>query len=139
MGTLNSTCLTEHSSEALTFIPDLRAAWINDAFALHHASNARYLDRNYAGILIIWDRMFGTLVLEDDAEPCRYGITSNLATFNPLRIAFHEWVAIARDVVRARSWRERFWYVFGPPGWSADGSRRTSAVIRREWAERQEG
>ncbi len=118
-------------------------AWVEFIFntpshhRVHHASNARYLDRNYAGILIIWDRMFGTLVLEDDAEPCRYGITSNLATFNPLRIAFHEWVAIGRDVARAGSWRERFWYVFGPPGWSADGSRRTSAIIRREWAERR--
>lgn len=104
---------------------------------VHHASNARYLDRNYAGIFIIWDRMFGTLVLEDDAEPCRYGITTNLGTFNPLRIAFHEWAAIARDVARARGWRERLAYVFGPPGWSPDGSRRTSEEIRREWRERR--
>ncbi|MFP5354278.1 MAG: sterol desaturase family protein, partial [Gemmatimonadota bacterium] len=51
--------------------------------------------------------------------------------------AFHEWAAIVRDVTRAHSWRERFGYVFGPPGWSADGSRRTSEQIRREWRERQ--
>ncbi len=103
---------------------------------VHHAANARYLDRNYAGILIIWDRAFGTLVLEHDDEPCRYGITANLGTFNPLRIAFHEWAAIARDVARARSWRERMGYIFGPPGWSVDGSRHTSNDIRQAWRER---
>jgi sterol desaturase/sphingolipid hydroxylase (fatty acid hydroxylase superfamily) len=100
---------------------------------VHHASNARYLDRNYAGILISWDRMFGTFVAEEDGEPCRYGITANLGTFNPLRIAFHEWVAIGRDVLRAATWRERLLFVFGPPGWSPDGSRHTSEAIRRSW------
>lgn len=100
---------------------------------VHHATNPRYLDRNYAGILIIWDRMFGTFVGEVDAEPCRYGITANLGTFNPLRIAFHEWAAMARDVWRARSWRERMGYVFGPPGWRPDGTGHTSDEIRRRW------
>ncbi len=114
-------------------------AWVEFLFntpshhRVHHASNARYLDRNYAGIFIIWDRMFGTFVPEVDEEPCRYGITQNLSTFNPLRIAFHEWVAIARDVASAPSWRERFMYVFGPPGWSKDGSRHTSSQIRASW------
>lgn len=103
---------------------------------VHHASNARYLDRNYAGILVIWDRMFGTFVAEEDEEPCRYGITANLGTFNPLRIAFHEWAAIARDVARARTWRDRMQYVFGPPGWTPEGNQHTSAEIRRRWKER---
>ena len=102
---------------------------------VHHATNPRYLDRNYAGILIIWDRMFGTFVGEVDAEPCRYGITANLGTFNPLRIAFHEWAAMVRDVWRARSWRERVGYIFGPPGWRPDGSGHTSDEIRRRWGE----
>lgn len=102
---------------------------------VHHATNPRYLDRNYAGILIIWDRMFGTFVGEVDAEPCRYGITANLGTFNPLRIAFHEWAAMARDVWRARDWRERLGYVFGPPGWRPDGTGHTSDEIRRRWGE----
>lgn len=106
---------------------------------VHHASNARYLDRNYAGILIIWDRMFGTFVAEADEEPCRYGITANLGTFNPLRIAFHEWVAMGRDVLRAKGWRHRLGYVFGPPGWSPDGSRHTSADIRQAWRGRHQG
>ncbi|MBL8958625.1 MAG: sterol desaturase family protein [Gemmatimonadetes bacterium] len=103
---------------------------------VHHATNPRYLDRNYAGILIIWDRWFGTFVGEVEAEPCRYGITANLGTFNPLRIAFHEWASIARDVWRARGWRHRLLYLFGPPGWSPDGSRHTAAEIRRDWAAR---
>lgn len=97
---------------------------------VHHAVNPRYLDRNYAGILIIWDRLFGTFVPEDDAEPCRYGIVKQIGTFNPLRIAFHEWSDIIRDVRSAGSTREALGYIFGPPGWSTDGSRQTSAQIR---------
>jgi len=97
---------------------------------VHHATNPRYLDANYAGALIIWDRLFGTFVREDDAEKPRYGIVKNLTTFNPLLVAFHEWIAMARDVLGARSWRERAGYLFGPPGWSPDGSRLTSAGIK---------
>jgi sterol desaturase/sphingolipid hydroxylase (fatty acid hydroxylase superfamily) len=95
---------------------------------VHHARNAVYLDRNYAGILIIWDKMFGTFQPELDQEPCRYGVVRNLATFNILRVAFHEWVAMAVDVVRHP--RHALGYVFGPPGWSHDGSRETSAMIK---------
>lgn len=96
---------------------------------VHHARNPIYLDRNYAGILIIWDRMFGTFQPELDAEPCRYGIVKNLGTFNLLRVAFHEWAAMIQDVVRAP--RHALGWIFGPPGWSPDGSRETSAVIKR--------
>jgi len=95
---------------------------------VHHARNPVYLDRNYAGILIIWDRMFGTFQPELDAEPCRYGLVKNLATFNLLRVAFHEWIATAQDVVRHP--RHALGYIFGPPGWSHDGSRETSAMIK---------
>jgi sterol desaturase/sphingolipid hydroxylase (fatty acid hydroxylase superfamily) len=95
---------------------------------VHHARNAVYLDRNYAGILIIWDRMFGTFQPELEAEPCRYGLVKNMATFNILRVAFHEWAGIAQDV--ARHPRHALGYVFGPPGWSHDGSRETSAMIK---------
>ena len=97
---------------------------------VHHARNPRYLDRNYAGILIIWDRMFGTFVEETDEEAPRYGIVKNLGDFNLLRAAFHEWEAIGRDLLTARSPREVWGYLFGPPGWSPDGSRQTSDVIR---------
>lgn len=104
---------------------------------VHHATNPKYLDANYAGVLIVWDRLFGTFVAEDQREKPRYGIISQLGTFNPLRIAFHEWIAIWRDVARAKSLREVWGYTFGPPGWSPDGSRKTSASIKRAWAARQ--
>jgi sterol desaturase/sphingolipid hydroxylase (fatty acid hydroxylase superfamily) len=105
---------------------------------VHHAINAKYLDANYAGVLIIWDRLFGSFVPEDDKEQPRYGIVSQLGTFNPFRVAFHEWAGIFRDVGNAKSPREVLGYVFGPPGWSADGSRKTSASIKAEWAARQQ-
>jgi len=103
---------------------------------VHHATNARYLDANYAGVLIIWDRLFGTFVAEDDKEKPRYGIVSQLGTFNPLRVAFHEWLGIWRDVTSAKKFSHVFGYAFGPPGWSPDGSRKTSASIKADWAAR---
>jgi sterol desaturase/sphingolipid hydroxylase (fatty acid hydroxylase superfamily) len=84
---------------------------------VHHASNLRYLDRNHAGTLIIWDRVFGTFEPEDEAEPLVYGLTKNINTYNPVRIAFHEWIDIARDLRSARNWNEIWHFVFGRPGW----------------------
>jgi sterol desaturase/sphingolipid hydroxylase (fatty acid hydroxylase superfamily) len=101
---------------------------------VHHARNPRYLDRNYAGILIVWDRLFGTFQPELDEEPCRYGLVHNLGTFNVLRVAFHEWIGIARDIVREP--RHALGWLFGPPGWSPDGSRDTSASLKAQWAAR---
>jgi sterol desaturase/sphingolipid hydroxylase (fatty acid hydroxylase superfamily) len=101
---------------------------------VHHAVNPRYLDANYAGVLIIWDRLFGTFIAEREDEKPRYGIVSQLGTFNPLKIAFHEWAGIARDVSRAKTFRDAIGYVFGPPGWSPDGSRKTSRSIKAAWA-----
>ena len=98
---------------------------------VHHARNPRYLDSNYAGILIVWDKLFGTFQPELDEEPCRYGIVRNLATFNILRVAFHEWIGMAADVVRHP--RHALGYVFGRPGWSHDGSRDTSATLKAAW------
>jgi sterol desaturase/sphingolipid hydroxylase (fatty acid hydroxylase superfamily) len=100
---------------------------------VHHARNPRYLDRNYAGILIIWDRMFGTFQPELDEEPCRYGIVKNLGAFNILRVAFHEWIGLGQDLLRSRSPGDVLGYLFGPPGWSPDGSRETSAMIKARW------
>lgn len=101
---------------------------------VHHATNPQYLDANYAGVLIIWDRLFGTFVPEDDKEKPRYGIIANLGTFNPFRVAFHEWAGIWRDVTHAKSLREVLGFLFGPPGWSPDGSRKTSRSIKQQWA-----
>ncbi len=105
---------------------------------VHHARNPRYLDANYAGILIVWDRLFGTFIAEEDEDPCRYGIVKNLGGFNILRVAFHEWMAIAKDLAGSRSVREVFGYLFGPPGWSPDGSRDTSDTIKAKWRARLE-
>ena len=85
---------------------------------VHHGSNDMYLDRNYGGILIIWDRMFGTFQGED--EPVKYGLTKNLRTFSPPKVAFHEWIAVWRDIRAASNWRDRFGYAFGGPGWTPD-------------------
>jgi sterol desaturase/sphingolipid hydroxylase (fatty acid hydroxylase superfamily) len=82
---------------------------------VHHGSNPQYLDRNYAGILIVWDRLFGTY--EPERERVRYGLTTNIETFNPIRVAFHEWIAVWHDVRAATSWRDRLGYMFKGPGW----------------------
>jgi sterol desaturase/sphingolipid hydroxylase (fatty acid hydroxylase superfamily) len=82
----------------------------------HHGANQIYLDRNYAGILIIWDRLLGTF--QGETEAVVYGLTKNIETHNPARVAFHEYGAIARDLRRARGWRERAGYALGGPGWS---------------------
>ncbi|MCL6249822.1 sterol desaturase family protein [Altererythrobacter sp. KTW20L] len=96
---------------------------------VHHANNAIYLDRNYAGTFIVWDRVFGTFAPEEEAVPIRYGLVHQLGSFNLLRAAFHEWVAIARDV-RQAPWRHKLSYLWREPGWSHDGSRETSDMIR---------
>ncbi len=103
---------------------------------VHHATNPRYLDRNYAGVFIIWDRLFRSFTAEDDADPARYGITRQLGSFNLLWAAFHEWIAIARDVWSA-PWRAKFAYLWRVPGWSHDGSRETSDMIRDRWLGRE--
>ena len=114
-------------------------AWFEAVFntpshhRVHHARNPRYLDRNYAGILIVWDRIWGTYQPELDEEKCRYGIVKNLGDFNIVRVAFHEWTGIAKDLMSSRSPREALGYLFGPPGWSPDGSRETSASLRAQW------
>ncbi len=104
---------------------------------VHHARNPRYLDSNYAGILIIWDRLFGTFVPEEESDPPRYGIVKNLGDFNILRVAFHEWMGIGKDLAGSRSVREVIGYVLGPPGWSPDGSRDTSHTLKAKWQARE--
>ncbi len=90
----------------------------------HHGSQQQYLDRNYAGILILWDRLFGTF--EPEVERVRYGLTHNIDTYNPLRIATHEWRDIAVDIASARTWHDRFSYLLRGPGWAY--ARRPSPV-----------
>ncbi|HET9509805.1 MAG TPA: sterol desaturase family protein [Sphingomonas sp.] len=99
---------------------------------VHHATNPRYLDRNYAGVFIVWDKLFGTYAPELDAERPRYGIVRDLGSFNLLWAAFHEWVGIAKDMCRA-PWGAKLGYLLREPGWSHDGSRETSDMIRERW------
>jgi hypothetical protein len=68
-------------------------------------------------VFTIFDRIFGTFVVERDGLPCRYGLVQPLRSNNPIVIAFHEWIALARDLQQARSWRDWWSYLFGPPGW----------------------
>ncbi len=82
---------------------------------VHHGANPQYIDRNYGGILIIWDRLFGTFEVERD--PVRFGIVKQLDTHNPLRIAFHEWAALARDALSANTVRDALGFVWRHPGW----------------------
>jgi sterol desaturase/sphingolipid hydroxylase (fatty acid hydroxylase superfamily) len=83
---------------------------------VHHGSNGKYIDRNHGSILIIWDRLFGTFQREE--EPVVYGLTKNLDSFNPIKIAFHEYADIVRDVARSDNWRDRLSFVFRGPGWA---------------------
>jgi sterol desaturase/sphingolipid hydroxylase (fatty acid hydroxylase superfamily) len=97
---------------------------------VHHGSNRRYIDRNHAGTLIIWDRLFATFEAEDLVDPPRFGLTKNISTYNPVRIAFHEWADIWRDVWEAPGWSNKLRYVFGRPGWRHDDpAQRSSAVV----------
>lgn len=98
---------------------------------VHHGRNPRYLDANYAGVFIVWDRLFGTFVPELGHEKPDYGLVQNLGTFNPLRVVVHEWIGLFRDVVRpGLTLRQRLGYAFGPPGYSHDGSRETTKAIK---------
>jgi len=101
---------------------------------VHHASNAKYLDRNMGMFLIIWDQLFGTFQPElpvEDYEPLRYGLTKPLEDPGPAGVVFHEWQAIGKDLSRRDiGWKEKWQYLVGPPGWSHDGSRLTSDQLR---------
>jgi sterol desaturase/sphingolipid hydroxylase (fatty acid hydroxylase superfamily) len=101
---------------------------------VHHASNPKYLDMNMGMFLIIWDKLFGTFQPElpdGKYQPIRYGLTKPILKETPLTIVFHEWENIRKDLARNDiGWREKLFYVFGPPGWSHDGSRHTSHELR---------
>jgi sterol desaturase/sphingolipid hydroxylase (fatty acid hydroxylase superfamily) len=102
---------------------------------VHHASQGGYLDRNYGGILIVWDRLFGTFAPE--VERPVYGLTKNINTFNPVKVATHEYMSIARDLREASGWRERAGRVFRGPGWQPSdratlGERAGEAAAYRE-------
>ena len=101
---------------------------------VHHGKNPEYLDSNYAGTLIIWDKIFGTFVPENENAYPDYGLAKVFETFNPFKIFIHEYWGILKDVFGSkRSLKDRLLYIVAPPGWSHDNSRKTSKDIKREY------
>jgi sterol desaturase/sphingolipid hydroxylase (fatty acid hydroxylase superfamily) len=126
--------VVHHSSQHYNLSTALRQTWVPMTYfprflevflntpshhRVHHGVNEQYLDRNYGGILIIWDKLFGTY--EPEGERVRYGLTTQLHTFRPVRVAFHEYVAMWHDVKRASSVRDKLGVVFRGPGWTPAG------------------
>jgi sterol desaturase/sphingolipid hydroxylase (fatty acid hydroxylase superfamily) len=106
---------------------------------VHHASNPRYLDKNLGMFLIIWDQLFGTFQAElpdEDYQEKKYGLTKEITKKSPVNLVFHEWREIWKDLRRKDlSWKSKWYYLLGPPGWSHDGSRLTS----RQLLDQEEG
>ena len=101
---------------------------------VHHGCNPLYLDRNHAGILIIWDKIFGTFQLELKDEKVVYGLVKNINTFNPIKIAFIEWIYLFKDFLTGKkSIKNRILYLIKPPGWSHDGTGKISNDLKNEW------
>ena len=105
---------------------------------VHHATNPQYLDRNHAGIFIIWDKFFGTF--EPEIEKPTYGLVSNINTNNPIKVAFLEWAEMFNDVLNSKtSLNKKFLYFLKPPGWKHDGTGKLSGDLRNEWEENNKG
>ncbi len=102
------------------------------AHRVHHAANVEYLDANYGGTIMLFDRLFGTYVPEQDGVKIRYGLVKQLTTYSAIRICLLEWGNIARDVVRARRLRDIPGYLFMPPGWAPDGQGLTTEDLRAQ-------
>ncbi|KLO25356.1 C-5 sterol desaturase [Mycolicibacter heraklionensis] len=96
---------------------------------VHHGMDPEYLDRNYGGILIIWDRLFGTFAPERFRP--HYGLTKPVDTFNIVTLQFHEYASIIADVRSATRWRDRLGYLFGPPGWQPVAAETAAAPAPR--------
>ena len=96
---------------------------------VHHGANVQYLDRNYGGILILWDRWFGSF--EPEGERVRYGLTKNIESANPVTAAFHEFGAVLRDALAARSVRDALGHLLRPPGWKPNGAGATATDLKR--------
>ncbi|NII12057.1 sterol desaturase family protein [Oleiagrimonas sp. C23AA] len=119
-----------------TWIP--RLGWLEYVFntpsahRVHHASNLDYLDANYGGVLIVFDRLFGTYVAERKDEPPVYGLVHPVTTHHPATIEFGRWHELWQDLRQARSMREVAGYLFMPPGWGPHGKGQTTEDLRRQ-------
>ena len=85
---------------------------------VHHAQNEQYIDKNYGGVFIIWDRMFGTHKIEDENEPCIYGIRGTLNTFNPIWANLHVYIKIIKEMWSSQDWKDKLYAPFARTGWS---------------------
>jgi sterol desaturase/sphingolipid hydroxylase (fatty acid hydroxylase superfamily) len=99
---------------------------------VHHASNTEYLDKNMGMCLSIWDRIFGTFQEEIDDLPIRYGLTYPLENRGPINIVLHAWIDLWNDLKKPSSLTTKFKIILMPPGWSPDGSTKTSEELRNE-------
>jgi sterol desaturase/sphingolipid hydroxylase (fatty acid hydroxylase superfamily) len=117
-----------------TWIPKL--GWLEgivntpSAHRVHHAANLEYLDANYGGVLVVFDRLFGTYIKERDDVPCRYGLVHPQTSHNPFKVELAEWIALGRDLAGARSLRAVLGHLFMPPGWKPVGQGNTTAEMR---------
>ena len=102
---------------------------------VHHARNLEYMDKNHGGFLNIFDRMFGTFKELDEDIDIEYGVTHAPNSYNPLIILTHEYKDIWNDTKKSPKLRDKFMYIFGPPGWSHDGSTLTIKQQRRQLRE----
>ena len=126
-------------TEAINKMPKWFEAVMNTPshHRVHHGSNPIYLDRNHAGILIIWDKLFGTFQPELEDEKVVYGLVKNIKTFNLLKIAFLEWIYMFKDAFTGKkNIKQRLLYFIKPPGWKHDGSGKISDELRAEWLEK---
>ena len=97
---------------------------------VHHGSDLKYLDKNHAGVLIVWDRIFGTFQAEE--EKPTYGLTTNIKSFNLLDVEFHEWKNMFKRVKNSNNFINGIKYLVMPPGWSHDKSTLTTKELRNK-------
>jgi sterol desaturase/sphingolipid hydroxylase (fatty acid hydroxylase superfamily) len=102
---------------------------------VHHAKNLAYMDKNHGGFLNIFDKIFGTWKPLDDNIDIEYGVSTPPKSYNVWIILMHEYHNIWADIKKSRNWRHKFMYIFGPPGWSHDGSSLTVKQMQKEYLE----
>ena len=128
-------------TEAINKLPKWFEAVMNTPshHRVHHGSNPLYLDRNHAGILIVWDKIFGTFQPELKDEKVVYGLVKNINTYNPIKIAFIEWIHMFKDAFSGRkSIINRLLYLIKPPGWKHDGTGQISDDLRKDWLKQKQ-
>ncbi len=99
---------------------------------VHHARNSQYLDRNYGGVFIVWDRLFGSYQRELASEPCVYGITKPIQSWSPLESWIHVYRDMFNDMRRTKSWAQRLWVPFSHPAWQPSDLVATTSLPNQE-------